>query len=46
MYSLGRRYWHPTIGRFSTRVLLLPPEVCPILSGAKVLFKGCLGIQR
>src|SRR6185437_8942828 len=32
MYSLGRRYWHPTIGRFSTRVLLLPPEVCPILS--------------
>jgi len=30
-YSLGRRYWHPYRGHLSTRVLLLPPAVCPIL---------------
>jgi hypothetical protein len=32
VYSLGRRYWHRTVGDLSTRVLLLPPTVCPILS--------------
>ena len=32
VYSLGRRYWHRAEGDLSTRVLLLPPAVCSILS--------------